>query len=108
MTVRRRFGVRATAPDAMARSLALLRAFRDLERRRVTVGAVVGVGVVAGIAAKVSAARPGLVATLVALVVAACLFAAVTFGVAAILRPRRVSRALEAYRWVVREDARRW
>ena len=81
MTVRRRFGVRATAPDAMARNLALLRAFRDLERWRVTVGAVIGVGVVAGGAATVSAARPGWVPTLVALVGAACLFAGVTFGV---------------------------
>jgi hypothetical protein len=34
MPVRRRFGVRATAPDAMARQLALLRRFRDLVGNR--------------------------------------------------------------------------
>jgi hypothetical protein len=106
--VRRRFGVRATAPDAMARNLALLRAFRDLERGRVTVGAVAGVVVVALIGAFVAGARPGWIGTVVAFVGAVIAFAVVTFGVAAIGRPGQTRRALEAYRWVVREDGRRW
>ena len=106
--VRRRFGVRATAPDAMARNLALLRAFRDLERLRVALGAVAGVVVVAAIAVLVASARPGWAATVIAFVLAALLFALVTFGIAAIGRPRPVTRALELYRWVVREEERRW
>ena len=39
---------------------------------------------------------------------AAILFAVITFGVAAVLRPRRVSRALDLYRWVDRADRHRW
>jgi hypothetical protein len=92
----------------MRRNLALLRAFRELERRRVTVGAIAGVIVEAEIGAAVIAARPGPVAIVAALVGAAVLFAAITFGVAAILRPRRVSRALDLYRWVERRDRARW
>ena len=108
MPIRRRFGVRATAPDAMRRNLALLRAFRDLERRRVTIGAVVGVVVEAEIGAAVIAARLGPLVIAVAVAAAAVLFAAITFGIAAILRPRRVSRALDLYRWVDRADRTRW
>ncbi|MFI5227089.1 MAG: hypothetical protein ACHQ3P_10490 [Candidatus Limnocylindrales bacterium] len=108
MPIRRRFGVRATAPDAMRRNLALLRAFRDLERRRVTIGAIAGVVVEAEIGAAVIAARPGPVTVVLAVAAAAVLFAAITFGVAAILRPRRVSRALDLYRWVDRADRARW
>jgi hypothetical protein len=92
----------------MRRNLALLRAFRELERRRVTVGAIAGVIVEAEIGAAVIAARPGPVAIVAALVGAAVLFAAITFGVAAVLRPRRVSRALDLYRWVERRDRARW
>jgi hypothetical protein len=108
MPIRRRFGVRATAPDAMRRNLALLRAFRDLERRRVTIGAIAGVVVEAEIGAAVIVARPGPVAVVAAVAAAALLFAAITFGVAAFLRPRRVSRALDLYRWVDRSDRARW
>ncbi len=108
MPIRRRFGVRATAPDAMRRNLALLRAFRDLERRRVTIGAIAGVVVEAEIGAAVIGARPGPIAVVAAVIGAAILFAVITFGVAAILRPRRVSRALDLYRWVDRADRARW
>ena len=108
MPVRRRFGVRATAVDAVARNVALLRAFRDLERRRVAAGATIAVVVVAAIARLVLVARPGWLATIGAAGLAAALFAGVTFGIAALARPVPLRRALETYRWVVREDARRW
>ena len=64
--IRRRFGVRATAPDAMARQFALVRAFRDRERRRVSIAAVIGVAVVAVIARVVAVARPGWPGTIAA------------------------------------------
>lgn len=106
--VRRRFGVRATAPDAMARQFALVRGFRDLERTRVAVAAVVAVAIVAGIAVAVAAARPGLAATVAALVGSVGAFAAITFILSSIARPRDVARSLELYRWVGRADWHRF
>jgi hypothetical protein len=106
--IRRRFGVRATAPDAMARQFALVRAFRDRERRRVSIAAVVGVAVVALIARAVAVARPGWPGTIAAFAASSVAFAVLTFVLAAIARPRDVTRALELYRWVGRADARRW
>ena len=92
----------------MARNLALLRAFRDLERGRVTAGATIAVVVVSAIVQLILLARPAWPATIGAVGVAAALFACVTFGIAALIRPVPVRRALEIYRWVAREDARRW
>ena len=106
--IRRRFGVRATAPDAMARQFALLRGFRELERRRVAIGAVVGVVVVAIIAPTVALARPGWALTIVAFIASTLAFAVITFGLATLARPRDVARALELYRWVGRADWLRW
>ena len=106
--IRRRFGVRATAPDAMARQFALVRAFRDRERRRVSIAAVIGVAVVAVVARGVAVARPGWPGTIVAFAGSSVAFAVITFVLAAIARPRDVTRALELYRWVGRADARRW
>ncbi|HYC07928.1 MAG TPA: hypothetical protein VEG29_08385 [Candidatus Binatia bacterium] len=108
MPVRRRFGVRATAPDAMRRNLALLRAFRDVERRRVTIGAIVGVAVEATLVSAAVGARPGPLAVTVVVIGSAVVFAIVTFAVAGLLRPRRVTRALDLYRWVQRRDLDRW
>lgn len=106
--IRRRFGVRATAPDAMARQFALVRAFRDRERRRVSIAAVIGVAVVAVVARGVAVVRPGWPGTIVAFAGSSVAFAVITFVLAAIARPRDVTRALELYRWVGRADARRW
>lgn len=106
--VRRRFGVRATAPDAMARQFALVRGFRDLERTRVAVAAVVGVVAVAVIAVAAGQARPGWTVTLVAFAGSVVMFASITFAVAAVARPRDVARALELYRWVARVDRLRF
>jgi hypothetical protein len=106
--IRRRFGVRATAPDAMARQFALVRAFRDRERRRVSIAAVIGVAVVAVIARGVAVARPGWPGTIAAFAGSSVAFAVITFVLAAIARPGDVTRALELYRWVGRADARRW
>lgn len=106
--IRRRFGVRATAPDAMARQFALMRAFRDRERRRVSIAAVIGVAVVAVIARGVAIARPGWPGTIAAFAGSSVAFAVLTFVLAAIARPRDVTRALELYRWVGRADALRW
>jgi hypothetical protein len=92
----------------MARQFALLRAFRQLETRRVTVGALIAVTVVAGIAVAVGLTRPGWVVTILGFIAAGVIFAIVTFGVAALLRPRRQARALELYRWVGRWDWLRW
>lgn len=106
--IRRRFGVRATAPDAMARQFALVRGFRDRERRRVSLAAVVGVAVVAVVARAVAVARPGWPGTIVAFGASAMAFAVITFGLAALARPRDLRRALELYRWVGRADWARW
>ena len=64
--------------------------------------------VVSAIVQLVLLARPGWPATIGAVGLAAALFACVTFGIAALIRPVPVRRALEMYRWVAREDARRW
>lgn len=106
--IRRRFGVRATAPDAMARQFALVRAFRERERRRVSVAAVIGIGVVAVIARSVALARPGWPITIGAFVGSSVLFAVITFVLAAVTRSRDVARALELYRWTGRADWLRW
>jgi hypothetical protein len=106
--IRRRFGVRATAPDAMARQFALVRAFRDRERRRVSVAAVIGIAVVAIAARMVALARPGWPVTIVAFIGSAVGFAMITFVLAAVARPREVTRALELYRWIGRADWLRW
>ncbi len=106
--IRRRFGVRATAPDAMARQFALVRAFRDRERRRVSVAAVVGIAVLAIVARSVALARPGWPVTIVAFVGSSIAFAVITFVLAAVARPRDVARALELYRWAARADWLRW
>jgi hypothetical protein len=106
--IRRRFGVRATAPDAMARQFALVRAFRDRERRRVSVAAVIGIAVVAIVARSVAVARPGGPVTIVAFIGSSVAFAVITFVLAAVARPRDVTRALELYRWVARADWLRW
>ena len=108
MPIRRRFGVRATAPDAMRRNLALLRAFRDVERRRVTVGAIVGVAVEATLVSAAVGARPGPIVVTAVGIGAAVVFAVLTFAVAGLLRPRRVTRALDLFRWVQRRDRDRW
>jgi len=92
----------------MARQFALLRAFRRLETPRVTVGAIAGVTATSLIAVLVGLARPGWPVALAAFVTAAALFAALTFGIAALLRPGRVHRALTTYRWVGRFDWLRW
>ena len=106
--IRRRFGVRATAPDAMARQFALVRAFRDRERRRVSIAAVIGIAVVAVVARSVAVARPGWPVTIVAFVGSSLAFAVITFVLAAVARPRDVTRALELYRWAARADWLRW
>ena len=106
--IRRRFGVRATAPDAMARQFALVRAFRDRERRRVSIAAVIGIAVVAVVARSVALARPGWPVTIVAFIGSSVAFAVITFVLAAVARPRDVARALELYRWVGRADWLRW
>ena len=106
--IRRRFGVRATAPDAMARQFALVRGFRDRERRRVSIAAVIGVAVVAVIARAVAVARPGWPGTIAAFGGATIAFAIITFGLAAVARPRDLRRSLELYRWVGRADWARW
>lgn len=106
--IRRRFGVRATAPDAMARQFALVRGFRDRERRRVSIAAVVGVAVVAVVARSVAVARPGWPGTILAFFGSTIAFAVITFGLAALARPRDLRRALELYRWVGRADWVRW
>ena len=92
----------------MARQFALLRAFRDRERRRVSIAAVIGVAVVAVIARAVALARPGWPGTIAAFAGSSVAFAVLTFALAAVARPRDVTRALELYRWVGRADARRW
>jgi hypothetical protein len=92
----------------MARQFALVRAFRDRERRRVSIAAVIGVAVVAVVARGVAVARPGWPGTIAAFVGSSVAFAVITFVLAAIARPRDVTRALELYRWVGRADARRW
>ncbi len=92
----------------MARQFALMRAFRDRERFRVSVAAVVGVAVVAGVARAVAVARPGWPGTIAAFAGSSVAFAIITFVLAAIARPRDVTRALELVRWVGRADARRW
>ena len=106
--IRRRFGVRATAPDAMARQFALVRAFRDRERRRVSVAAVIGIAVVAVVARNVAVARPGWPVTIVAFIGSSVAFAVITFVLAAVARPREVARGLELYRWAGRADWLRW
>ena len=88
----------------MARQFALVRGFRDLERTRVAVAAGVGVAAVAGIAVAVAGARPGWPVTLAALVGSVAAFAAITFVLSSIARPRDVARSLELYRWVGRAD----
>jgi len=108
MAIGRRFGVRATAPDAMRRNLALLRAFREVERRRVTAGAIVGVAVEATLVSAAVAARPGPAVVTIAVIGSALIFAIVTFAVAGLFRPGRVTRALDLYRWVQRRDRARW
>lgn len=92
----------------MARQFALLRGFRELERRRVAIAAVIGVVVVAFVAPTVALARPGLAVTVLAFIGSTVAFAVVTFGLAALARPRDVARALELYRWVGRADWLRW
>ncbi len=92
----------------MARQFALVRGFRDRERRRVSIAAVIGVAVVAVVARLVAVARPGWPGTLAAFAGSSVAFAIITFVLAAIARPRDVTRALELYRWVGRADARRW
>jgi hypothetical protein len=92
----------------MARQFALLRAFRQIETPRVTAGAVVGVTATSLIAALVGLARPGPIVTAAAFALAAASFAVLTFAIAAVLRPRQVSRALTTYRWVARYDWLRW
>lgn len=106
--IRRRFGVRATAPDAMARQFALVRAFRDRERRRVSIAAVIGIAVVAIAARSLALARPGWPVTIVAFIGSSVAFAVITFVLAAVARPRGVARALELYRWAARADWLRW
>jgi len=100
--------VRASSPASMARQFALLRAFRQIETLRVTIGALVGVAVTSLVAVVVGLTRPGPIVTAIAFVVAAASFAFLTFGLAAVLRPRRVRRALTTYRWVGRFDWLRW
>jgi hypothetical protein len=92
----------------MARQFALVRAFRDRERRRVSIAAVVGVAAVAVVARLVAVARPGWPGTIAAFAGSSVAFAVITFVLAAIARPRDMTRALELYRWVGRADARRW
>ncbi len=92
----------------MARQFALLRGFQRLESRRTTVAAMVAVAVVAVMGGTITLARPGWAVTLVALTLAIVLFAALTFGLSALARPRAVARALEAYRWVARRAWLRW
>ena len=92
----------------MARQFALVRAFRDRERRRVSVAAVVGIAVVAVAARSVALARPGWPVTIVAFIGSSIAFAAITFVLAAVARPRDVARALELYRWAARADWLRW
>jgi hypothetical protein len=92
----------------MRRNLALLRALRDVERRRVTVGAIVGVAVEATLVSAAVAARPGPVVVTAVVIGSAVVFAVLTFAVAGLLRPRRVARALDLFRWVQRRDRDRW
>ena len=92
----------------MARQFALVRGFRDRERRRVSIAAVVGVAVVAVVARAVAVARPGWPGTIAAFGGATIAFAVITFGLAAVARPRDLRRALELYRWVGRADWTRW
>ncbi len=92
----------------MARQFALLRGFQRLESRRATVAGMVAVAVVAVIGGTITLARPGWPVTAVALTVSVALFVAIMFGLSALARPRPVSRALEAYRWVARRAWLRW
>jgi hypothetical protein len=93
---------------ASARHFGVLIAFRRLETRRTFAAAILGVTVVAIIANLVARAQPGWAVTLGAMAVAAVLFAAITLGVAHLLRPRRVARAAELYRWIGRWSYLRW
>jgi hypothetical protein len=106
--VRRRFGVRATEPAAMARQFALLRGFQRLESRRATLAGMVAVTVVAVIGGTITLARPGWPVTVGALAGSIALFAGIMFGLSALTRPRSVARALEAYRWVARRAWLHW
>ena len=92
----------------MARQFALLRGFQRLESRRTTVAAMVAVAVVAVMGGTITLARPGWAVTLAALAGSIVLFAALTFGLSALARPRAAARALEAYRWVARRAWQRW
>jgi hypothetical protein len=92
----------------MARQFALVRGFRDRERRRVSVAAVIAVAVVAVVARGVAVARPGWPGTIVAFAGSTIAFAVITFVLAAVARPRDVTRALELYRCVGRADWLRW
>lgn len=92
----------------MARQFALLRGFQRLESRRTTVAGMVAVAVVAVIGGTITLARPGWAVTLAAFALSVAVFAALTFGLSAIARPRPVAAALEAYRWVARRAWLRW
>ncbi len=90
------------------RHFALLRAFSALEMPRSVLSAIAGVGIVAFVALVVDRLRGGPAVMLIGLALAVGGFVAVTFGLATLLRPRRVARAFEVYRWVGRQDWLDW
>jgi hypothetical protein len=100
--------VAAVPPEVERRHLALLRAFMSLEVPRSVLSAIAGVGVVAFVALVVDRLRPGPAVLTVAFVVSVVAFVVVTYGLATLMRPRRVARAFEVYRWVGRQDWLDW
>jgi len=86
------------------RQFALLGAFRRAETRRWLLSGIAAAVPVDGIAVAFALARPGVLLSLAGVLVGAVAYASVSIALATALRPKRLGRALDVYRWVGRED----
>src|SRR5436309_2665293 len=86
------------------RQFALFTAFRRAETRRWVLSGIAAAVPVELIAIGFTRARPTLAAGVAGVILATIVYVATTIALATLLRPKRVARALDVYRWVGRED----
>ena len=86
------------------RQFALLGAFRRAETRRWLLSGIAAAVPVDGIAVAFALARPGVLLSLAGVLLGAVAYASVSIALATALRPKRLGRALDVYRWVGGED----